>query len=34
VRSSTNRGKSWSTEVVVAEPNQAAGECALADGRA
>jgi hypothetical protein len=33
-RSSADRGKTWSSEVVVAEPNQAAGECALVDGRA
>jgi hypothetical protein len=34
VRSSTDLGKTWSNEVVVAEPDQAAGECALLDGRA
>jgi len=34
VRSSADLGKSWSSETVVAEPNQAAGECALLDGRA
>ena len=32
VRSSTDHGKSWSGEVVIAEPNLALGECALADG--
>jgi hypothetical protein len=34
VRSSADRGKTWSSEAVVAGPNQAAGECALVDGRA
>ena len=32
VRKSTDHGKSWSSEVVIAEPNLALGECALADG--
>jgi hypothetical protein len=34
VRSSADRGKTWSSEVVIARPNQSAGECALVDGRA
>ncbi len=34
VRSSMDHGKSWSNEVVIAEPNLSFGECALADGYA
>ena len=34
VRGSADHGKSWSPEVVIAEPNLARGECALADGHA
>ena len=34
VRNSADHGKSWSSEVVIAEPNLALGECALADGHA
>jgi hypothetical protein len=34
VRTSTNHGAFWSREAVVAEPNLALGECALADGHA
>jgi hypothetical protein len=34
VRSSEDRGDTWSNEVVIAQPNVAAGECEVADGHA
>lgn len=34
VRASEDLGDTWSNEVVIAEPNVAAGECELADGHA
>lgn len=34
VRSSEDRGDTWSNEAVIAQPNVAAGECEVADGHA
>ncbi len=34
VRKSTDQGHNWSSEVVIAQPNPARGECALTDGHA